>query len=163
MIHTHKVWARTCISGNEIAYTLANERTLKEKPNTTPHIHIAHPTPYWLASCPTATHYVAICNLRTFITKTHENHKTELAKRQFPYVDKRLSKNQINQKLSYHFWKNVNVLDIQITQTLKFVQYMGNHRKFILAPQIPEPQLHFVITTIETRGITYYQHMNIRN
>jgi hypothetical protein len=60
----HKVRAHSGIIGNEIADTLANEGTLKEKPTTTPHIHIAHPTPYWLASCPTATHDGAIRNLR---------------------------------------------------------------------------------------------------
>ena len=73
MIHIHKVRAHTCICGNEIADTLANEGTPKEKPDTTPHIHIAHTTPYWLASCPTTTHDGAIRNLSTFLTKTHEN------------------------------------------------------------------------------------------
>jgi hypothetical protein len=63
----------TGIMGNEIADTLANEGTLKEKPSATPHIHLAHATPYWLANCPTATHDVAIRNLHTFVTKAQYN------------------------------------------------------------------------------------------
>ena len=60
----------------------------------------------------------------------------------FPYVDKWLSNEQINQKLSNHFWKNVNIPYTQITQTLKFrfAQYMGNHRKNIFWPlKYPNP------------------------
>jgi hypothetical protein len=60
MIHIHKVRAHTGISGNEIADTLANEGTLKDKPDETPHIHIAHATPYWLSTSPMATHDGAI-------------------------------------------------------------------------------------------------------
>ena len=145
MINIHKVRAHTCICGNEIADTLANEGTPKEKPDTTPHIHIAHTTPYWLASCPTTTHDGAIRNLSTFLTKTHENQEATLAKRKLPYIDKRLSNEQINQKLFNHFWKNVNTLDTQITQILKFrfAQYMGNHRKNIFWPlNYPNPKLH---------------------
>ena len=56
LIHIHRVWAHTCIMGNEIADTLANEGTLKKKPSATPHINLAHAMPYWLASSPTATH-----------------------------------------------------------------------------------------------------------
>jgi viroplasmin and RNaseH domain-containing protein len=56
MIHIHKVQAHTGISGNEMADILANEGTLKEKPDKTRHIHIAHSSPYWLASTPTTTH-----------------------------------------------------------------------------------------------------------
>jgi len=42
-----------------------------------------------------------------------------------------LSNDQINHKLSNHFWKNVKITYAQINQTLKFryAQYMGNHRK----------------------------------
>ena len=116
--------------------TLANEGTLKEKPDNTPHIHIVHPTPYWLANSPTSTHDGAIRNLHTFITKEHKSRITALAKQKFLYVDKWLSNEQINQKLSNHFWKNNNIPDTQVTQTLKFgyAQYMGNHRKNIFWP-----------------------------
>ena len=135
-IHIHKVRAHSGIIGNEIADTLANEGTLKAKSSPTPHIHIAHQTPYWLASCPIATHDGAIRNLSTFITKEHETRETTLVKHKFPYVDKWLSNDQINQKLSNHFWKSDKVTDAQITQTLKFkyAQYMGNHRKNIFWP-----------------------------
>ncbi len=71
-----------------------------------------------------------------------ENQEATLAKRKFPYVDKWLSNEQINQKLSNHFWKNENTLDTQITQILKFrfAQYMGNHRKNIFWPlNYPNP------------------------
>ena len=71
MIHIHKVRAHTCISGNKIADTQANEGPPKEKPDTAPYIHIAHTTPYWLASRPTTTHDGAIRSLSTFITKKH--------------------------------------------------------------------------------------------
>ena len=91
---------------NKIADTLANKGTLKEKSFATPHIHIAHATPYWLASCPTATHDGAIKNLHTFVTKTLDNCEVKIAQSKFPYVEKRLSKTQTNQKLSNHFWKN---------------------------------------------------------
>ena len=67
--------------GNEIADTLANEGTLKEKPSATPHVHLAHATPYWLASCPTATHDGAIRNLHTFVTKAHDNSEVRAAQK----------------------------------------------------------------------------------
>jgi hypothetical protein len=75
LVHIHKVHAHTGIKGNEIVDTLANEGANKEKPTPTPHIHIAHATPYWLTSCPTATGDGAIRNLHTFITKAHTNKK----------------------------------------------------------------------------------------
>ena len=96
-VHIHKVRAHSGIIENEIADTLANEGTLKEKPTNTPHIHIAHPTPYWLANYPTTTHDHAIYNLHTFITKEEGNRETISTKNQFPYVDKWLSNTQINQ------------------------------------------------------------------
>ena len=135
-VHIHKVRAHTGIKGNEIAYTLANERTNKEKLTPTPHIHIAHTTPYWLTSCPTATRDGAIRNLHTFITKAHDQQEVRLAQHIHLYVDKWLSNNQINQKLSNHFWKNNKITYAQITQTLKFqyAQYMGNHKKHIFWP-----------------------------
>ena len=119
--------------GNEMADILANEGTLKEKPTATPHIHLAHATPYWLASCPTATYDGAIRNIHKFIIKEHNNREMAIAQRKFPYVEKWLTNKQINQKLSNHFWKNKKVTDAQITQTLKFryAQYMGNHKKNI--------------------------------
>ena len=99
---------------------LANEGTLKEKPNKRPQIHTTHHTPHRLASCPTTTHDGAIRNLRTFITKEHGNKEANLAKHKFPYVDKWLSNTQINQKLSNHFWQDEKIPDTQTTQTLKF-------------------------------------------
>jgi ribonuclease HI len=87
-VHIHKVRAHTGIAGNELADELANEGTTKEKPEATPRIHIAHSTPYWLASFPTTTQDRAIRNLRTFITKEHGKNETNLAKHKFPYVDK---------------------------------------------------------------------------
>ena len=136
MIHIHKVRSHTGISGNEIADTLANEGTLKDKPEDTPHIHIAHAIIYWLATSPTATHDEAIRNLHTFIVKEHENRETTLAKQKFPYVAKWLANEEINQKLSNHFWKNDKTPNTQITQTLKlrYAQYMGNHRKNMFWP-----------------------------
>jgi hypothetical protein len=135
-IHIHKVRAHLGITGNGLADELANEGTTKEKLERTPHIHIARPTPYWLANYPTTTHDGDIRNLRTFITKEHGNLETSIAKSKFSYVDKRLSNTQINQKLSNHFWHNDKITETQITQTLKFqyAQYMGNHRKNILWP-----------------------------
>ena len=119
-----------------MADTLANEGTLKDKPETTPHIHIAHATPYWLATFSMATHDGAICNLHTFIMKNHKNQETTLAKQKFPYVAKWLLNEEINQKLSNHFWNSDKIPDTQITQTLKFryAQYMGTHRKNIFWP-----------------------------
>jgi hypothetical protein len=72
------------IMGNEIDDTLANEGTLKEKPTATPHMHLAHATPYWLASCPTATHDGAITNLHTFIIKAHDNQRSNDCPKQIP-------------------------------------------------------------------------------
>lgn len=65
------------IKENEIADTLSNERTNKEKSIITPHIHIAHPTLYWLTSYPTATRDEAIRNLHTFIIKSHNQQKSK--------------------------------------------------------------------------------------
>ena len=105
-IHIHKVRAHTGTKWNEIADILANEGTLKEQPPATPHIHTSHATPYWLASCPTATHDNVIRNLHTFVTKTYDNREVRATQTKFPYVDKWLSNTQINQKLSNHLWKN---------------------------------------------------------
>ena len=93
-------------------------------------------TPYWLASCPTATHDGAIRNLHTFVTQAHKNREIGMAKSKFPYVDKWVSNKQINQKISNHYWKNKHMTNAQITQTLKFryAQYMGNHKKNIFWP-----------------------------
>ena len=137
-IHIHKVRAHSSIIGNEIANTLANEGTLKDKPHNTPHIHIAHRTPYWLANCPTVTDDGALCNLRTTIWKEHGNREAAIAKNKFPHIDKWLSSDQINHKLSNHFWKNEKVIHAQISQTLKFryARYMGNHRKTIFWPSV---------------------------
>jgi hypothetical protein len=164
-VHIHKVCAHTCITKNEIVNTLANEGTTKEKPTNTPHIHIAHPTPYWPARCPTTTHDGAIRNLIcTFITKEHGNRETISTKNKFPYVDKWLSNTQINQKLSNHFWHNGMVLDTQITQTLKlrYAQYMGNHQKKIFSnlSHTKIPTVHYAIETNVTRGPTYYLHVS---
>ena len=136
LIHIHKVRAHTDIRGNEIADTLANEGATKEKPTNTPHIHIAHATPYWLASYPIATRDGAITNIHKFIIKEHDNREKAIAQRKFPYVEKWLINEKINKKLSNHFWKNKTITDAQITQTLKFrfAQYMGNHRKNIFWP-----------------------------
>ena len=122
--------------GNEIVDTLANEGMLKEKPSNTPHIHLAHASPYWLASCPTATHDGAIRNIHKFIIKAHDNREVANAQNKSPYVEKWLTNKQINQKLSNHLWKIKEITDAQITPTLKFryAQYMGNHRKNIFSP-----------------------------
>lgn len=107
-IHMHKVRAHTGIQGNEMADKLANDGTLKDKPSHTPHtphIQIAHSTPYWLASSPTATHDGAIHNLHTFITKEHNTREATSIRHKFSYVDKWLSNTQMNQKLSNYLWK----------------------------------------------------------
>ena len=109
---------------------------------TTPHIHVAHATPHWLASCPTTTQDGAIRNLHTFVTKEQNSQEVRTTQNKYPYVEKRLSNDQIHQKLSNHFWKNNQISDPQITQTLKFryAQYMGNHRKNIFWPlKFPNP------------------------
>jgi hypothetical protein len=103
LIHIHKVRAHIGILGNEKTDMLANEGTLKEKPTPTSHIHIAHTTPYWLASCPTTTHDGAIRNIHKFIIKEHKNHEMAIAQRKFPYVEKWLTNEHINHKLSNHF------------------------------------------------------------
>jgi hypothetical protein len=159
ILHIHNIRAHLGIIGNEITYTLANEWTLKDKPDKTPHIHIAHTTPYWLANCPTATHDGAIQNLRTTIIKEHGTREAATTKNKFPNDNKWLSNDQINHKLSNHFWKN-----IQISQTLKFryAQYMGNHRKNIFGhTNTKTPTAHHVIKTIETHGCISSHYANI--
>jgi hypothetical protein len=86
------------IPGNEKADTLANEGTLKEKPTPTPHIHLAHTTCYWLASCPTTTHDGALRNIHKFVTKEHANREMAIAQRKFPYIEKWLTNEQTNHK-----------------------------------------------------------------
>ena len=137
--------------------------TFEDKPSTTPHIHIAHPTPYWLASYPTTTHDGAICNLNTSITKEHRTRKTTLAQNKFSYVDKWLSNDQINQKLSNRFCKNNKVADAQISQmlTFRYAQYMGNHMKNIFGPSHTKtPTAPYAITTTKTHGPIFYHHVN---
>ena len=68
-ISIHKVQGYIGITWNEIANTLANDGAHKDKATATPCIHVAHATPYWLASRPTTTHDEAIYNLHTFINK----------------------------------------------------------------------------------------------
>ena len=106
LIQIHKVWAHTCIIGNNTVDTLANEGALKEKPNATPHKHIAHATPYWSASCPIATRDDAIRNMQTFVTKAHNHRQVRTTQHKYPYIEEWLSNDQINQKLSKHFWKS---------------------------------------------------------
>ena len=96
-MHTHP------LSETKSLTHLPTKGLLKIKPTNTPHIHGAHPTPYWLANCPITTHDGAIYNLCTTITKGHGICETTLAKKKFPYVDKWLSSDQINQKISNHF------------------------------------------------------------
>ena len=109
LIHIHKVKAHTSIIGNKIAYTLANEGALKEKPTAAPQIHIAHATPYWLASCPTAMRDGAIQNLHTFVTKAHNYREVRTAQNRFSFVEKWLSNDQINQKLQPLMEKQQNI------------------------------------------------------
>ena len=164
LIHIHKVRAHTGITGNEIADTLANEGALKEKHADTPHIHIAHATPYWLASCPTATRDGAIRNLHTFVIKEHNYREVRTTQHKYPYVEKWLSNDQIHQKLSNHLWKNNQITDAQITQILKFryAQYMGNHLKTSSGPSNSRtPTAHYATKMTETHGHIYYSRVNI--
>ena len=48
----------------------------------------------------------AIQNLHTFINKEHRKRETNMAKHKFEYVDKWLSNEHINHKLSNTFWKH---------------------------------------------------------
>ena len=149
--------------GNEKADTLANEGTLKEKPSATPHMHLAHATPYWLASCPTSTHNGAIRNIHKFVIKAYNNREVIIAQIKFPYVDRWLSNKQINRKLSNHLWKKKKVTDAKIIQILKFryAQYMGNHRKNIFwRLKFQNPTAHYATKMTETCGPIYYQCAN---
>jgi hypothetical protein len=85
--------------GNKKADILANKGTLKEKPTDTPHIHLAHATPYRLASCLTTTLDGAIRKIHNFIIKDYTNREMAIAQRKFPYVENWLTNKQINQKL----------------------------------------------------------------
>ena len=49
----------------------SNEGVHKNQSTPTPHIYIAHNTPYWLAHYPTATQDGSIWNLHTFVNKDH--------------------------------------------------------------------------------------------
>ena len=123
-----------------------------------------HATPYWLASCPTVTRDRAIRNLHTFVTKAHNYQEVRTAQNKYPYVKKWLSNDQINQKLSNHFWKNNKISDAQITQALKFryAQYMGNQRKKTSSglSNSKTPTAHYATKMTETHGPIYYQCVN---
>ena len=82
-IYIHKVRAYIGIIGNKIVDTLVNEETFKDNPATTPCIHIAHTTPYWLASYHTATHNDTIRNLNTLKNKNTKN-KNPMQPKQIP-------------------------------------------------------------------------------
>lgn len=58
-----------------------NEGVLKSRLTPTPHIHIAHNSPYWLACYPTTTHDGSIWNLHTFIKKDHRERETTTTKK----------------------------------------------------------------------------------
>ena len=59
--------------------------------------------------------------------------EVRLAQTKFAYMDKWTSNDQINHKLLNQIWKNPEITDNQITQTLKFgyAQYIVNHHKSI--------------------------------
>ena len=161
-IHIHKVRAHTSITGNKIADVLADEGKHKGKPATTPHIHITHTAPYWLASCMTTTHNGAIHNLHTFTNKEHWKQEFFPAKNKIPCVDKWLSNDQINHKPSNHFSKATCIFDAQIMPILKFqyAQYMGNHRKIIFWPSPTQtPTTPYAPTMPKTHGPTSYPHV----
>lgn len=141
-IAIQKVRARICTIGNEIVDQLANNGALLDKPANIPKIHTAHTTPYWLNGVPTCTHTGAKCNLQTYINKEHKDQELRWAQSKLTYIDNWTSNNQINHKLSNQFWKHPKITDVRITQILKFqyAQYMGNHRKNFLWPNIyPNP------------------------
>jgi hypothetical protein len=142
--------------------------TLKEKPSTTPHKHIAQVIPYWLASCPTTIHGDVLRYFHTFIIKEHSTREAATTRHKFPCVDKWLSNTQINQKLFNYLWKDESVTDAQLTQTLKFrsAQYVHGqpYEKYILPPPHTQTQTqtaHCATTMIETHGPTSYQLVKI--
>ena len=96
----------------------------------------SHATPNWLANFPTATRDNAIRNLHTFVTKAHNYREIRTTQNKYPYVEKWLSNDQINQNSPTTSGKYNQISDAQITQTLKFryAQYIGNHRKNIFWP-----------------------------
>ena len=106
--------AHSCITDNKTIDTLVDEGTHKENPTITPHIHIAHPTPCWLASCPITTHDIAICNLHACIKKEHISREYSSTKKQTSM----LTNEYQTIKWTTNFWKTECVTDAQITQTL---------------------------------------------
>lgn len=80
------------------------------------------------------------------------------------YVNKWLSNEQINQKLSNQLWKSKHVSDTQITQTLKLDLHntWATIEKIYFGPSNTKiPIVHYAKATTETHGPTYYEHAKI--
>ena len=71
------------ILSNAIANQLAHEGITYNKPNPTPHIHIAHAITYWLKGIPTSKLHGEIHNLQTLVKKCHHDQELQIAKSKF--------------------------------------------------------------------------------
>lgn len=162
-ISIQKVITHIGILGNEVTDRLAYDGTTRNKPHPSPHIHIAHTAPYWLNGIPTREHNGKIRNLHAYMNKSHNKIEPTLVQSKFSYVDKRVSNDLINHKLSNHFWKPSSIYGTQIIQTLElwYTQYMGNHRNHISWLLIhPNPNCIFCPNIVtDTCPQIYFPHV----
>ena len=101
-------------------------------------MHMAHTMLYRLAKPPPSTNLVGIIRDLKSFTKREPNRSMVEKAKQFHYAEKWISNDQIYHKLSISSRKTHQTTGTQITQILKFrsTQYMGNHRKNLLWPQM---------------------------
>lgn len=88
--------------------------------------------------------------------------RIQCSQKKFSYVDKWLSNDQINYKLSNHFWEAMGMADTRITQTLKlqYIQYMRTIGKTYFRHSLsPTPSAPYGPTMVETYDPMSYTHV----
>lgn len=86
-----------------------------------PHIYVAHTIPYRLVKPPVLTNLIDIIKNSQFFIQEEHMRLTVNNAHKFKYSKQWVNNNQINQKLTKHFWNFATTMDAQILQTLIFV------------------------------------------
>ena len=97
----------------------------------------AHSTPYWWYREDDHPYKCLIRHLKPYIEKVEKKSNDDLTKK-FDNINKWVHNPHIDQKISNNFWTNPNIMDVQITQLLKFRyrQYMENARKHLFCSEL---------------------------
>ena len=77
-----------------------------------------------------------ICHLQKYLIKDNNMFLLEYLEEKFPYISKWTNDPNIDNELSSTFWTNLQIIEPQIKQLIKFRigQYMGNTQKHLFWP-----------------------------